>query len=118
MVPRRLNRHAEKRRHKRKLKQRYGHGLYTRYRTNLRLHEDECREENIDNPNARNGGYEYWQAYYLTGPRQYAKFCTNRVIRAMYRDMIRRMAEEDMDEIPALKGSDYEKAYDYAWTIW
>ena len=115
---RRTNRHAELRRHKRKMKQRYGHGLYTTYRTNLKLHEQECRDEYGDMPNARNGGYDYWKIYYLTGPRQYAKDCTNRVIRAMYRDLFRKMNKEDMDEIQAYHGADYEKAYDYAWTIW
>lgn len=116
----RLNRHAAKRRHKRILKQKYGHGLYTGYRTNLKLHEDECRAECGKWPKdrTRNGGYEYWQAYYLTGPRQHAKTCTNRVIRAMFRDMLRNMSEDDMDDIPVFRGSDYEKAYDYMWTVW
>ena len=115
---RRLNRYAQKRKHKHELKKKYGHGLYNGYRTNLRLHEDECRERWGDMRNARNGGYQYWQLYYLTGPRRYAKFCTNRAIRAMYRDMLRNMSEEDMDEICALNGADYEKTFDYDWTIW
>lgn len=114
----RLNRHAEELRHKRKLKQKYGHGLYQGYRTNTHLHEDECRERYGDMRNARNGGYQYWQSYYLTGPRQYAKFCTNRAIRAMYRDLLRSICEEDLDDIQAFQGSDYEKAFDYDWTIW
>lgn len=114
----RLNRYAEERRHKRKLKQKYGHGLYEGYRTNIRLHEDECRREYGDRKNARNGGYEYWQSYYLTGPRKYAKWCTNRVIRAMYRDLFRRIREDDLDDIVALHSGDYEKYFDYDWTIW
>ena len=117
-VKKRLNRHAAKRKHKRILKQKYGYGLYEGYKTNLRLHEDKCREEYADNRDARNGGYEYWQAYYLTGPRQYAKEATNSVIRAMFRDILRNMTEDDMDEIPVFRGSDYEKAYDYMWTVW
>ena len=115
---RRMNRYAQKRKHKREMKKKFGRGLYTGHRTNLRLHENECREEYSGCPNARNGGYTYWKSYYLTGPRRYAKFCTNRMIRAMYRDMLRRMSEDDMDDICAFTGSDYEKAFDYDWTIW
>ena len=115
---RRLNRHAMVRKHKRKMKQRYGRGLYTNYRTNLRLHEDECCEKYADRQNIRNGGYEYWKTYYLTGPRRYAKSCTNRAIRSRYRDMLRTIAEDMLDEVQALCGSDYEKMYDYDWTIW
>ena len=115
---RKLNRYAEKRRHKMKLKKKYGYGLYEGYRTNLRRHEDECRERWGDTRNARNGGYQYWQSYYLTGPRQYAKEATNSVIRAMFRDLLRNLSEDDMDKVPVFKGSDYEKTYDYYWTIW
>ena len=117
-VRRKLNRHAQMRKHKQELKRKYGHGLYEGYRTNLRRHEDECRERWGDMRNARYGGYQYWQAYYLTGPRQYAKFCTNRAIRAMFRDMLRNMTEDMMDDVPVFRGADYEKMFDYDWTIW
>lgn len=114
----RLNRYAAKRKHKREQKKKYGHGLYTTYRTNLRRHEDECRERWGDTRNARNGGYEYWQAYYLTGRRRYAKEATNGIIRAMFRDMLQNITEDDMEDIPVFRGADYEKAYDYMWTVW
>lgn len=117
-MSRRLNRYAEKRRHKMKLKKKYGHGLYEGYRTNLRRHEDECRECWGDTRNARNGGYQYWQAYYLTGPRQYAKTCTNRAIRARFRDLLRAMDEEFLEDVIAPHGADYEKEFDYDWCIW
>jgi len=112
------NRHAKMRKHKRELKKKYGHGLFNGYRTNLKLHEDWCREQYGNQRNSRNGGYEYWQNYYLTGPRQYAKDCTNRVIRAKYRDMLNVLHEDEMDDVQALRGSDYEKMYDYAYTLW
>ena len=118
ILARRLNRYAMKRRHKRNLKKKYGHGLYTGYRSNPYLMEAEYKEKYGDWPNSRNGGYEYWQQCYLTGPRQYAKNCTNRVIRAMYRDMLKNMDIESLDDIQALQGSDYEKIFDYMWTIW
>lgn len=115
---RKLNRHARMRKHKRNLKKKYSHGLYEGYRTNLKLHEDWCRENCGDRCNARNGGYEYWQNYYLTGPRQYAKDCTNRVIRAFYRDLFNKLDGDRLEDVQALTGSDYEKMYDYDYTIW
>ena len=113
-----INRHAVKSKHKREMKKRYGHGLYTTYRTNTKLHEAECRDKYGDRPNARNGGYEYWKVYYLSGPRKFAKNSTNRVIRCAYRDMLRTLNNEALDDVQALTGADYEKMYDYDWTIW
>lgn len=116
---RRMNRYAQMRRHKRKLKEKYGRGgPFSGCRTNLKLHEDEYRRENVNNPYARNGGYRYWQTFYITGPRRFAKVSTNRAIRAMYRDMLNTIDPEDMDDVQALNGADYEKMFDYAWTIW
>ena len=117
-MARKINRHAMLRKHKRKLKQKYGRGPMTAYRTNTRLHEDECRERYGEDRNVRTGGYTYWQTCYLTGPRQFAKRSTNRAIRAMYRDMMNLYAAEDAEEIQALRGADYEKIYDYDYTIW
>ena len=62
----------------------------------------------------RNGGYTYWETYYLSGPRKYAKQATNRKIRAKYRDMIK---TTDLEEIQVLSGADYEKEFDYWWTV-
>ena len=118
MMSRGINRHALLRKHKKKLKQRYGHGLYNGHRTNLRLHEDECRENYGNRANARNGGYEYWQSVYLTGPRKIAKDGTNSAIRSMYRDMLNTIDVEYADEIDALNNADYRKYFDYDWTIW
>lgn len=114
----RINRYALLREHKRQLKKKYGYGLYQGYRENTKLHEAECRERYGDRKNARNGGYEYWQSVYLTGPRQYAKDCTNSAIRAMYRNLLSSADEEALEDIQALTGADYEKIFDYMWTIW
>lgn len=114
----RLNRYASKRKHKVVMKKRYGRGIYQKYRSNLKLHEAECREDNADDKNARNGGYEYWQAMYVTGKRKFAKSYTNRMIRAFYRDIVHRLDEESMDEVQDLRGSDYEKMFDYWNIIW
>ena len=119
MYHRGINRHARKRKHKRKMKQRYGYGsLFSGYRSNIRLMEDEYRREYGDDADHRNGGYKYWQAYYLSGMRRFAKEATNGVIRAMYRAMLRSADPEALDDIQALRGSDYEKTFDYDWTIW
>lgn len=115
----RPNRYANKRKHKIKMKKRYSFGpVYGGHRSNIWLHESECREQHSGQPWARNGGYEYWKAYYLSGERKYAKLCTNRVIRAYYRDQIRKLDQEAMEDIAALRGADYEKMFDYVWTIW
>ena len=112
-----LNRYASKRKHKRNLKKSYGRGLYS-YRDNIWLMENEYREKYGDLPNSRNGGYEYWQHCYLSGCRQFAKNSTNRAIRAMYRDMLNTFNEDSLEDVQALKGSDYEKVFDYFWTIY
>ena len=35
-----------------------------------------------------------------------------------YRDLLRTLAEDAMEDVQALSGSDYERMYDYDWTIW
>lgn len=64
----------------------------------------------------RNGGYQYWTEFYLSGPKSYAKECTNRKIRAKYRDLFN--SGEDHDHIMGLKGSQYEKEFDFWWTVY
>lgn len=113
----RPNRYANKRKHKINMKRKYGYGLYEGYRSNIWLHENECKEKCMS-PHARNGGYEYWKAYYISGCRRYAKCCTNRAIRAYYRDQIRRLDRDGMEDVSALRGADYEKMYDYVNAIW
>ena len=117
-MARRINRHAMMRKHKRNLKKKFGYGLYNGYRTNIRLMEDEYRNAFGDAKNRPNGGYRYWRHAYLSGPRQYAKDNTNSTIRAMYRDMLNTIDSDAMDDVQALNGSDYEKMFDYWWTIY
>ena len=117
-----LNRYDRLRKHKRYLKQRHANS-YCRWN----IHEDERRERESAAEDTywsrrhrpRNGGYEYWRNCYLSGCRRYAKDCTNSHIRAKYRQMaLRNMTDEFLEDVVALKGSDYEKEYDYLWTIW
>ena len=50
-----------------------------------------------------------------TGRRQYAKKYSDRRIRQKYRQLIHNLDPED---VTAPRGADYEKEYDYNWTIW
>ncbi len=88
---------------------------------NLSLFEDKLRREaeedhywNRKHP-PRNGGWEYWREYFFTEERQYAKKYSDKRIRQKYRQLIKKMDPED---VTAPRGADYEKEYDYAWTIW
>lgn len=119
------NRYAKKRKHKRELEERYARQWYygTSRPANVRLLREMLMREAEEEKDSywykkhppRNKGWEYWKTYYLTGPRQYAKKYTDKHIRQKYRQMIHHF---DPDEVPAPRGSDYEKEYDYHWTIW
>lgn len=117
----RPNRYARKRKHKRVMKKIHAAKL-DRY--DPQLDEEKSRDDYFDTlvnyPRAkwidhRNGGYTYWNRCYLSGRRKFAKQNTNRRIRSQFRDLI---ANEHPDNIPALRGADYEKWYDYMWTIY
>ena len=116
-----LNRYARKRQHKWELKKRHTKGIYNRITTpkfqemKMRREWDE-EEEPFRNRwmDGRNGGYTYWETCYLSGPRKLAKQETNGKIRSMYRNMIK---TKDLEDIQALSGADYEKEFDYMWTV-
>ena len=121
-VVNKLNRHAKVRQHKRREKKQYGI-WFDGHSTNLKLTEAKCRREHkcrygLCRYVERNGGYAYWRKLYLSGKRRYAKECTNRVIRARYRDMLNVIPEENLDEVPALRCSDYERQFDFEYSIW
>ena len=90
---------------------------------NLKEFKDRIIRENEENKNtlwgrkhpSRNDGWEYWQEWYMTGSRQYAKKYSDKRIRQKYRQLIR---NTDPEDITAPRGADYEKEYDYVWTIW
>ena len=116
----RINRYANKRKHKRRLKQRHAM-VCDGCRTNLDLVRQ--RYQNDDDfwwwctHHPRNGGYEYWRQFARSGMRRFAKEATNGVIRSRYRDMLRNAGFDD-DDVQALRGSDYEKMFDFWWTLW
>ena len=112
------NRHSQMRRHKRRMKQQYAAQWgYTNIPLLMEEREAELEEDSwwIRKHPPRNNGFEYWQLCYLSGPRGFAKRCTNRKIRNRYREMIAHMDPED---VPAYQRSDYEKEFDYHHTIW
>jgi len=116
-----LNRYARKRKHKRELEK----GYATRYGTysNTRLLQDRLEREAEEREDSwwfrkhppRNNGWEYWKSFYLSGCRQYAKKYSDKRIRQKYRQMIKKF---DHDDVTAPRGADYEKEFDYNWTVW
>lgn len=117
------NRYARKRKHKRELEKKfakgysYGSGQYDVGWLKRKLIDE---AENADDwwsrkHPPRNRGWEYWKTYYLSGRRQMAKKYTDKCIRQKYRQMIHHYDPED---VTAPRGADYEKEYDYFWTIW
>ncbi len=120
----RVNRYANKRKHKRMLKQRHAM-VCDGCRTNLDLVRQRYQDDDDFwwwyNHHPRNGGYEYWQQFSRSGARRFAKEATNGVIRSRYRDMLRDIDPYDddaLEDIQALTGSDYEKMFDFWWTLW
>lgn len=119
----RINRYALKRRHKRKIKKKHMLRYSGGADQNLKIFEDRLRRDAEEYADTwwrrkhppRNGGYEYWGECYLSGRRKFAKKFSDKRIRQKYRQMIRNLDPED---VTAPRGSDYEKEFDYAWTIW
>lgn len=117
----RLNRYAAKRRHKRKLKKNYAE-RFGRYAWPGLL-EAEMRREAAEKADTywyrkhppRNGGFEYWGSYSVSGRRKFAKNQTNRVLRQAFRN---ETANREAEDIRAMRGADYRKNYDYNWTVW
>ena len=115
------NRYARKRQHKRELKKKHA-VRYDNYDPGLdeRLAKEEYARDLESGSitkwhDCRNDGYAYWVDFSLSGPRSYAKYCTNRKIRSKYRNLL---ATQEFENIMTLSGSQYEKEYDYFWTIW
>lgn len=114
----RINRHAMKRKHKRFLEKKfartYGYGSVWCVET---LRDKLIAEANDDYlvwllhaNNIRNGGWEYWKTWYMSGRRGFAKKWSNKRVRQQYRQMIHNADHED---IIALRGSGYRDMYDY-----
>ena len=121
-MSRKRNRYGNKMHHKRVMEKKFA----TNYRfgspCNVHLLRDKLEREAEDEDNwwiikhpPRNHGWEYWQMWDMTGMRQYAKKFSDKRIRQKYRIML---IKDDPEDIVAPRGADYEKEYDYTWTIW
>ena len=87
---RQVNRYANKKKHKRKMKR------WSGYLNDL-------------------DGLPYWKTYYLSGRRGFAKEWTNRRLRSKFREEV---AQQDYENMSAPHCGEYRKHFDYAWTIW
>lgn len=114
--------YAQKRKHKRIMQKKYTtqywNGRYSAQELRDKL-EREAEEDagsywSRKHP-PRNNGWEYWRLYYLTGKRQYAKKYSDKRIRQKYRQMI---SHGDPEDVSVPRRADYQKEYDYNWTIW
>lgn len=120
---RKVSRYHQMRKHKRDLKNRflnnhYGHHQGQSYADYL-AHLDE------DDLNYHYGGnmlpccLQYWSHYYLTERRQYAKKATSRAIRNYWRNELANFNGEDWDDFDSgMNNADYQKHFDYAWTVY
>ena len=115
----RINRHAQKRKGIQIQKKRFCR-MVDRYGNPKVVEDDYANEDGWwwTRHHRRNRGFEYWQRCYLSGARRYAKESTNGVIRTKYRNLLRPQNISANDDTVALRGADYEKEYDYLWTIW
>lgn len=109
---RKINRHAQMRKHKREMKKRFGI-LYCWNSTNTTLAREECEREKEWRGCDRNNGYVYWKTFYLTGCRHMARNLTNRTIRSAFRNMLHNLNEDNIEDVCAMRGSDYTKVVDY-----
>lgn len=111
------NRFHRKQTHKKKLKQHHANQIYYgKYTVNeVRDRQKEQNEELFGTYSykwyeRRNEGYTYWDVLSRSGNKKFAKQQTNRKIRMKYRVL--------SDESVALRNSEYQKEFDYAWTVW
>ena len=111
------------RKHKRRMKERF---LKNPYSTNIGCsykdylaHLDEYSKEYHYGANMTPNAYQYWSHYYITGPRQYAKKSTSRAVRNYWRNEINCFDGDDWDDFEAgMNNNDYQKLFDYAWTVY
>lgn len=117
----RVNGYRKKRIHKHKMKQRhidnwfYGKNGRTRTMTwpEFRAYAEKALSEPIYGQ-YRQHILDYWEQYYLTGPRQYAKKETARRARQQFREAINKCVDwNDFEGLPP-----YHKIFDYDWMVW
>lgn len=66
---------------------------------------------------------QYWSTCYVSGSRGYAKDMTSSILRSDWRNMknaLLLLEDDEFDDVDYGIGnnSDYQKHFDYIWTIW
>ena len=120
---RKVSRYHKMREHKRRMKERF---LKNPYSTNIGCsyadylaHLDEFSKTYHWGANMTPNAYQYWSHCWLSGPKQYAKKSTARAIRNYWRNEINSFNGEDWDDFDAgMNNNDYQKLFDYAWTVY
>lgn len=127
----RKNRYSNKRHHIDVQKKKFLSGLWRSstigmsYEQYLATRSDEEREWR--SRAYKQGGLpaceQYWSTCYVSGPRGYAKDMTSSILRSDWRNMknaLLLLEDDEFDDVDYDIGnnSDYQKHFDYTWTIW
>ena len=127
----RKNRYSNKRHHIDVQKKKFLSGLWRRstigmsYEQYLATRSDEEREYRTRA--YKQGGLpsceQYWSTCYVSGPRCFAKDMTSSILRSDWRNMknaLLLLEDDEFDDVDYSIGnnSDYQKRFDYTWTIW
>ena len=127
----RKNRYSNKRHHIDAQKKKFLSGLWRSstigmsYEQYLATRSDEEREWRAKP--YKQGGLpaceQYWSTCYVSGPRGYAKDMTSSILRSDWRNMknaLLLLEDDEFDDVDYDIGnnSDYQKHFDYTWTIW
>ena len=127
----RKNRYSNKRHHIDVQKKKFLSGLWRSstigmsYEQYLATRSDEEREYRTRA--YKQGGLpsceQYWSTCYVSGPRCFAKNMTSSIHRSDWRNMknaLLLLEDDEFDDVDYDIGnnSDYQKHFDYTWTIW
>ena len=127
----RKNRYSNKRHHIDVQKKKFLSGLWRSstigmsYEQYLATRSDEEREYRTRA--YKQGGLpsceQYWSTCYVSGPRGFAKDMTSSILRSDWRNMknaLLLLEDDEFDDVDYDIGnnSDYQKHFDYIWTIW
>ena len=127
----RKNRYSNKRHHIDAQKKKFLSGLWRSstigmsYEQYLATRSDEEREWRAKP--YKQGGLpaceQYWSTCYVSGPRCFAKDMTSSILRSDWRNMknaLLLLEDDEFDDVDYDIGnnSDYQKHFDYTWTIW
>ena len=127
----RKNRYSNKRHHIDVQKKKFLSGLWRSstigmsYEQYLATRSDEEREYRTRA--YKQGGLpsceQYWSTCYVSGPRCFAKNMTSSILRSDWRNMknaLLLLEDDEFDDVDYDIGnnSDYQKHFDYTWTIW